>query len=196
MSLFEKQYVPHPRYGDQPRYHNFIFFKRLRENLINFHMRSRSHIPGTGIKADESKQVCATFPATYYFDEEKTCVDCNREFLFYAEEQKYWYEELGFPSYSDCVRCFPCRKRYRDKRNKINSNHERYQALYHIDRNVEQHLEMADCCLTLIEEQFYTRRKIQFVRMLLNKVRSTEDEQIILQIQHLEKRVVQLEATQ
>ncbi len=40
-----------------------------------------------------------------------TCEDCKRDFLFFAEEQKYWHEELGFYVDAWCVRCCECRKK-------------------------------------------------------------------------------------
>jgi hypothetical protein len=30
--------------------------------------------------------------------------------LLFAEEQKYWYEELKFPLEANCLDCVPCRK--------------------------------------------------------------------------------------
>ncbi len=51
-----------------------------------------------------------------WFDEEKTCVDCGSTFVFSGAEQKYWYEELGFPVYSRPKRCVACRRAYRRQR--------------------------------------------------------------------------------
>ncbi len=68
-------------------------------------------IANTAIVADLSRQTAATMAVTHYFDLECNCRDCGRSFIFFAEEQKYWYEELGFGLDSDCVHCVECRKR-------------------------------------------------------------------------------------
>ncbi len=67
-------------------------------------------IPGTAIRADPERQTRATIPVTHYYDLDKTCEDCGRPFVFFAEEQKHWYEVLGFDLAADCVRCHPCRR--------------------------------------------------------------------------------------
>ena len=40
---------------------------------------------------------------THYFDAKRVCRKCERPFLFFAEEQKYWYEDLRFPLEADCL---------------------------------------------------------------------------------------------
>lgn len=67
-------------------------------------------IANTAIRADLSRQTPATVPVTHYFDLEVTCRDCQRPFIFFAEEQRHWYEVSGFTLDSDCVRCPECRK--------------------------------------------------------------------------------------
>lgn len=67
-------------------------------------------ISNTAIRADLSRQTPATVAVTHYFDLEITCRDCRRPFIFFAEEQRHWYEDLGFPVDADCVRCPLCRK--------------------------------------------------------------------------------------
>lgn len=126
-----------------------------------------SRIPNTAIVADLDKQTPATFAVTHYYDIDLECCDCKRRFIFFAEEQKYWYEELGFNLASECVRCVECRKiRQRAPRPLVT-----YELLYHVqDRDEEQNLEMAEACLKLIEEGIFNRRKAQVVRMLFNGV--------------------------
>lgn len=75
-------------------------------------------IPNTAIEADGSKQRCAAdgdsygrgISIRYYFDLRRVCRDCGRKFIFFAEEQRYWYEERGFPLEVDCIRCHECRR--------------------------------------------------------------------------------------
>jgi len=129
-------------------------------------------IPNTAIVADATRQVHATVPVTYYFDLERKCCDCSRQFIFFAEEQKHWYEELGFGLDSDCVRCVKCRK----KQQGIARQREIYESLFHVvDRTEDQTLDMADACLSLIESGTFTNRKIERVRMLLNSIPEEAD---------------------
>ncbi|MCK5649177.1 MAG: zinc-ribbon domain containing protein [Gammaproteobacteria bacterium] len=69
-----------------------------------------SIFPETVIKADVSRQNYSVFPRSFYVDIEKQCTQCHRWFIFYAKEQQYWYESLGFYIDSDCVKCIDCRK--------------------------------------------------------------------------------------
>jgi len=104
---------------------------------------------------------------THYYDVKRECRDCNRPFIFFAQEQKHWYEELGFPLESDCVRCVECRKRQHG----IALKRERYEQLFHVpNRTSDEDLEMAECCLSLIEASAFGNRQTQRVRMLLNRV--------------------------
>ena len=104
------QLVPHPRYGSKVR--------RSAENIDaetvrgSFWRYSLEKIfPESAIKADVSKQNYSIFARPYYVDVLMTCEDCKRDFLFFAEEQKYWHEELGFYVDAWCVRCCECRKK-------------------------------------------------------------------------------------
>jgi hypothetical protein len=124
-------------------------------------------VRGTAVAADLSRQTPATVPVTHYYDLDKVCRDCGRRFIFFAEEQKHWYEELGFPLEADAVRCPPCRKRLQH----VTKTRRRYEQLFHVaSRTPEETLEMADCCLTLIEEATFHTRQTERVQMLLNRV--------------------------
>jgi hypothetical protein len=126
-------------------------------------------IPNTAIPADLSRQMPATVPVTHYFDAKRQCVDCGKPFIFFAAEQKYWYEELGFPLESDCVRCVVCRK----KQQGLELKRDRYEELFHVEaRTVEQNLEMAECALSLAEVGVFGKRQLERVRATLKKVPS------------------------
>jgi hypothetical protein len=128
---------------------------------------SGTRIPNTAIVADTSRQTAATVPVTHYFDLERECRDCQRAFIFFAAEQKHWYEELGFGLDSDCVRCVECRKRQQG----IARQRELYESLFHVENRTEEHtIQMADACLSLIESGTFTARQTQRVRMLLNSI--------------------------
>ncbi len=67
--------------------------------------------PETAIPANVQKQNFSVIPRGWYVDILKKCRDCRRKFIFYAEEQRHWYEVLGFTIDADCVRCPECRKK-------------------------------------------------------------------------------------
>ena len=128
-------------------------------------------VPRTAVKADLSRQSRATVPVTHYYDLDKRCLDCGRRFIFFAEEQKHWYEELKIPLEANCLRCVQCRKR----RQSIAQKRKQYEELCHVpDRSSVQNLEMASCCLALIEEGVFTTRQVEHVRMLVNRIPQAE----------------------
>ena len=45
----------------------------------------------------------------YYYDVIYTCLDCKKEVMWSAKDQKYWYEELGKNINSKAIRCQICR---------------------------------------------------------------------------------------
>lgn len=100
--------VPHPRYGDQviPSHEN-VDADELRASFWRY--GHETIFPESAIRGDVSKQKYATFPRPYYVDVLKTCRTCERAFLFFALEQKYWHEDLGFWIDADCVLCPDCR---------------------------------------------------------------------------------------
>jgi len=104
-----KQFVNHPLYGDKPRYTNNKY--SLNEIVQSFWQYNENEIIiGTTIDADISRQNYSVIPISIYVDLMKTCTECRRQFIFYAKEQQYWFEELGFFVDSDCKRCVECRK--------------------------------------------------------------------------------------
>ncbi|MGI0118297.1 zinc-ribbon domain containing protein [Zooshikella sp. RANM57] len=105
-----REYVTHPRYGDKPIYSGATFPV---EKILRAHWQYKadSIFPETAIEADISKQNYSTYPICIYVDIEKKCVQCQRWFIFYAQEQKYWLEYLGFYVDADCTKCIDCRKK-------------------------------------------------------------------------------------
>lgn len=135
------------------------------EVYLGWHAEGR--IPKTAVQANTSKQRPATFHVTHYFDLERKCRDCGRHFIFFAAEQKHWYEELQFGLDSDCVRCAPCRKQVQG----IERTRRQFEELFHIeDRSADQSLTMAECVLDLIENNIFAQRQTERVRMLLNQL--------------------------
>ena len=101
-------YVENPRYGREPRITGFDPPEQPDMGILHWIFPPESRIPNTGILADPNRQKVTSFPMFYYFDQKKICNDCQRPFLFFAEEQKFWYEELRFDLNSTCIHCFPC----------------------------------------------------------------------------------------
>ena len=55
------------------------------------------------------------YPPTYFYvNESDTCVQCGKDFVFSAREQKYWFETLQFAA--GPVRCRDCRRRRRTEK--------------------------------------------------------------------------------
>jgi hypothetical protein len=167
------EYVEHPRYGQGPRLTGLNpatrYHTKAGEPIIKLHWHSGPdrRIPNTAIEADISKQIFTTFPVTHYFDSKRTCYDCRRPFIFFAEEQRHWYEELGFSIEADCIRCVPCRKVEQG----IAHQRQRYEELFHVAHPTDEELlEMAECCVSLIEAALFSQRQHERVRSLLHRV--------------------------
>ena len=117
-------YVIHPRYGSAP----LVSKDEVPACTIDSaHWRysSLQYFPETAIFADTSKQNFAIYPRKIYVDIEETCEVCGRPFIFYAQEQKHWFEDLGFWIDAHCTRCVECRKKDQGTR----FMHKRYQEL-------------------------------------------------------------------
>lgn len=212
------QFADHPRYGRRPNVTGLNPSPMDRD--VNLHWNATTHkeivarykaivgkdwpygdfsrycdrtkrIPNTAIAADLSRQTPATVPVTHYFDLERECRDCGRRFIFFAQEQKYWYEQLGFGLKSDCVRCVDCRKQHQG----IARHREIYESLFHVAKRTDkQSLEMADACLWLIEHHVFTTRQTERVRMLLNSIPDGADSRKRSRYSDLVNRVVMAEA--
>ena len=184
-------YVKHPRYGRGPRitglnpetdYGGDVF--------IHWHSSKECRIPNTAIPADLTQQTLATVPVSHYYDVKRQCLDCSKSFIFFAEEQKHWYEELGFGLESDCVRCVDCRKRQQG----LALTRERYVELFHVsDRTTDENFEMAACCLSLIEANVFHMRQTERVRMLLNRISAEYDAKTENRFNDLRLRLLALE---
>ena len=161
-------FVEHPRFGRGPRFTGLNPQTDLDGNtFIHWHSPESCRIPKTAIAANLAQQVSATFAVTHYYDVKRKCRDCGRMFIFFAAEQKYWYEDLQFGLDSDCVRCVPCRKQQQG----VARSRQQYEALFHVPhRTAAQSLTMAECCLDLIENGVFTQKQTQRIRMLLNQL--------------------------
>ena len=166
------EFVEHPRFGRGPRYTTTCPRDVPLGYRLTTYNASHHAIEGTAVEADLERQSASPVPALYYFDLTKTCIDCHRPFIFFAEEQKYWYETLGFYLDTDCVRCVECRKR--------EQGHERHrrryiQLLKQDQRSPSEDMEMAECLLALIDGGDFHKRQTERVRILLNRIAKQND---------------------
>ena len=124
-------------------------------------------IAGTALVAEPSRQNSPTVPVTHYYDVERVCRNCTRPFIFFAEEQKHWYEVLRFRLDVDCVLCPPCRKREQV----LAKNRADYERLLKAkDRDWKSNMQLAKCALTLVGSGIFNRRVIERVRASLKNV--------------------------
>ncbi len=163
----------HPRYGQAPRITglNPVEVRPIAPGMpiINFIEHSGQRIPNTAIQADAAKQkLVGPFGAvSHYFDLHCVCSNCELDFLFFAEEQKHWYEDLGLSLDKQCEYCVVCRHRYQTLKQK----HRRYEELCRVSTlSEDEAFEMADCCLSLIEATMFLNPPTERVRMLLNRL--------------------------
>lgn len=174
-----RDYVPHSRYGTGPRYTgydpdpakeqvllhwNTIVPKSLDTEYVDEEVGVA--IPGTAIAADLDQQTESTRPVTHYYDLERQCDDCERWFIFYAVEQKHWYEKLGFGLDSDCIHCPECRKE-RQALQRKRFRYEELQARDDLDR--DEAFELARCRLELVAAGVFGFRQLDRVRQVLNR---------------------------
>lgn len=165
-------YVNHPRYGRGPRFTDL----QPRDVPPGYRLTtyvSKNKIIGTAIEANLERQAFSPVPVLYYFDLKRDCIECGRPFIFFADEQKYWYETLGFVLNADCIRCTDCRNRHQD----VERQRRRYEELFHDDcRTIDENFEMAECSLTLLEDGAFHPRQTERVRMILNALPDDRDE--------------------
>jgi len=185
------EFVDHPRFGRRPNITGLNPETGYGgSTFIHWHSPKECRIPNTAIPADLKRQTPATVPITHYYDVIRQCRDCGRSFIFFAEEQKHWYEDLGFSLDSNCVRCVPCRKRQQG----VARQRERYEELFHVpDRTAAETLEMADCCLSLIETGTFSSRQTKRVRMLLNGLVENVDAEVVARCDVIRTRLRPLE---
>lgn len=101
-------FVDHPRYGDRP----ILSGERWTEQEVRqafWRYGSQGFLPETAISANIAKQKYCCCPRRVYVDIIRRCRTCRRPFIFFALEQKHWFETLGFHVDADCLHCQECR---------------------------------------------------------------------------------------
>lgn len=172
--------VPHPRFGVKPRPSGTdISPDVVRASYCGY--QTLAIFPETAIPADTTRQNFTVFPRRYYVDALKYCRDCDRRFIFFAEEQRYWYEELGISVDADCVRCPKCRKTHQELRRRL----KRY------SRHVAQDKLSDEALVFLVEDAVFLwnngiLKKQQKLRRIRNLARSRiPDHQVVQHIDAL-----------
>jgi hypothetical protein len=101
--------VPHPRYGVKIKASGHQLTAQETRALSQF---KRGTIwPETALPAHVSAD---RYGATLvYVDKLCRCIECYRPFVFYAVEQRYWVQALGFHPDSTATRCTACRRSVR-----------------------------------------------------------------------------------
>jgi hypothetical protein len=59
-----------------------------------------------------------SLPPRFYTDRPFSCVDCGIAEVWSAEDQKWWYEEIGAYFFSTAIRCRTCRAAERERKQK------------------------------------------------------------------------------
>jgi putative zinc ribbon protein len=88
--------------------------------------------------ARTEEQNYAVFPRRYYVDVLRTCGSCARHFIFFAKEQRYWFETLKFFVDADCVLCPDCRRESRSIQRRLR----RYSDLMKRETRAEDELQV------------------------------------------------------
>ncbi len=68
----------------------------------------------TAVKADISKQNFSVCPRHWYINAAFRCGRCKKTFVFTVDEQRFWYEELGFWIDAQPRECENCRRELRE----------------------------------------------------------------------------------
>ena len=120
--------VPHPIYGTEVRSSGLkVSAQEVRDSFWRYPLETV--FPESAVAADTSKQKYSMYPRPYYVDALMNCNECTRPFLFFAEEQKYWHEELQLYVDAWCNHCPKCRK----ERQIVQQAFQRYSELISIE---------------------------------------------------------------
>lgn len=180
-------YVEHPRYGKGPRFTGLDVANSPDGKVYcHWHSPVGVRVPQTAVAAEVEHQRPATLAVTHYFDAERVCRKCRRRFLFFAEEQKHWYEDLGFPLEADCLDCPPCRK----DEHRLRSIRQKYDALLaKSPRTAPDTLELVSCALTLVESAVFSKKVLPNLRGHLRPLLSNPDGSSYTEARELASRI-------
>jgi len=158
-------FVEHPRYGKGPRFTGLDVADSPDGSVYcHWHSPPGVRIPNTAVAAEVARQGKATLHVTHYFDAKRVCRKCGRPFLFFAQEQKHWYEDLIFPLEADCLDCPPCRK----DEQRVRAIRQKYEALLEkTARTQADTLELVESGLFLVDSVLFSAKLLPKLRGLL-----------------------------
>lgn len=122
--LQEDKVASHPHYGLEPTVSNLPLTPKTKVHIISlpifgldlsqFGLEQSSgyrfpviSFPDTAVQSD-LKELNGLEPDVY-LDTLFKCKSCEKYFIFFASEQKYWYETLRFNINARPIECSPCR---------------------------------------------------------------------------------------
>jgi Probable zinc-ribbon domain len=146
--------VPHPRYGAAPRRSGLS----LPDDLVREcwgGWRDERFFPATALQATASGGYWRTHG--YYVDVLKTCETCHRHFVFFAREQRFWYETLRAHRHAEPRGCVPCRGAARARQARLL----RWERASHASRlSVREMLALVDDAAALCEDGVLRRPEV------------------------------------
>ena len=144
------KYVKHPRFGSNP-IPSGCNFSSYDIERAHWRYSDLKYFPETAIPANTEKQNYSIYPRSIYVDIEVKCEVCKRPFIFFAREQQYWFEGLGFWVDAHCTKCPDCRK----KDQEIKSMQINYQKLVSKkDRTESENKQLKQVALELYQLGF------------------------------------------
>ena len=204
------EFVEHPRYGRKPRITGLN--PQPYDGGVNLHWNATTYqevvsgyeavigkwpygnlgvrvdrtkrIPNTAVAADLARQSRATVPVTHYFDLERICRDCGKPFIFFALEQKHWYEILKFPLEADAIRCPNCRKQ-NQALGKVRATYERLTKLD--NRSRSDTVRLLESLLTLVEHNVFSIRQTEHARAIVKSLPDELRSQFLTRIRQIEE---------
>lgn len=163
------EYVAHPRYGHAPR----LSGRKYDESHSSWsRQKGIPFISSTAVKATPSRQRSlgwGRYNVLFYVDEVRKCRSCRRNYLFFADEQRFWYEVLGIPMDIHPVRCALCRRADRQIR-RMQREYMELVALPEASRSSSQNLRLASLAIALRDAGVFTTKILQKVRRFLKLI--------------------------
>lgn len=115
------QFCQHPLFGKIPLVPRLITIEAVEGSyemmILDFDLDYVPRLPRGAVRADPHRQdrdFPYGVPIYFYVNESKTCVQCGKDFVFGAREQKHWYETLKFTGSPET--CRDCRRRRRTEK--------------------------------------------------------------------------------
>lgn len=141
-------------------------------------------IPNTAVASDLNRQSKAAVPVTHYFDLERACQKCGKSFIFFAAEQKHWYETLRFPLEAQAIHCPICRKQ-NQALGKARATYERLQKIEKMSGS--DAVRLLEALLTLIENKVFSTRQTQHARAIIKTLPAEARADYLKRIKQIEE---------